>query len=125
MLRILVFAIVAMTASAAEDAWEKVRALKSGTELRIYKKGSTQPLLAQAGEATEDSLIIAVKNEQMAIPKDQINRIDYRPVRPRLTNETRQEVKGTSSSTTSGVSIQGKADFETIYRRTPPPPAKK
>lgn len=122
MTRIFVFFLAGLTAFAGEDAWVKVRELKSGTELRIQKRGSTQPLLAQMGDATEENLVVIVKNEQVAIPKEQIDRIDYRPIKPggRATKESREEVKGTSSSVTSGISIGSKPDFETIYRRTAP-----
>ena len=55
--------------------------LKSGTELRIYKKDAKQPLLVKMDEATDESLLVVLKNEQVSIPKDQIDRIDYRPTR--------------------------------------------
>ncbi len=77
-----------------------------------------------------------VKNEQVAIAKDDIDRVDARPSQstPRVTKETRQsstepnregsvahprpaDVPTSSSST--NVSFGGKPDFETIYRRTP------
>ena len=48
---------------AADDPWAKVKAIKGGTELRVYKKGSSQPLLVKMGDATDESLIIVIKNE--------------------------------------------------------------
>ncbi len=136
MLRILALLAAATAAFAAEDAWAKVRALKSGTELRIYKTGARQPVLAKFDEATGESLIIIGKNEQVAIAKDQIERLDYRPPRPgsRINKETRMttdgartiadRAKGAGSSVSSGISLESKPDFETIYRRTEPPPKK-
>jgi len=133
--------LAAVTAFAADDPWTKVRDLKSGTELRIFKKGGLHPILAKMDEANPDSLIIVVKNEELAIPKDQIDRIDYRPLKTggRVTKETRETVEGpdaktaaespnnipgeTTSASTSYV-INSQPDFQTIYRR-PPPEAKK
>src|SRR5581483_171517 len=62
-----------------DDGWGKVKELKSGTELRIYRKGAAQPILAKAGDATDDKLIIVLKNTQSAIDKSEIERIDARP----------------------------------------------
>lgn len=139
-------AIVSIGAAAlllgAEDAWMKVKELKTGAELRIYKKGVSKPILAKADEATDDQLIVVEKNEQVAIPKQDIDRIDARPVRTqaRVTKETRETttdaviepgtaarpkppaVSGTTSTTS--YSVGGKPDFETIYRRPPGAPAK-
>jgi len=39
--------LAAVTAFAADDPWTKVRDLKSGTELRIFKKGGMHPSLAK------------------------------------------------------------------------------
>ncbi len=125
-----------LTCLSAEDPWTKVRALKSGTEIRIIKKGSRQPILAKADEATEDKLIAVVKNEQVAIAKDEIDRVDARPAQstPRVTKQTRESstepnrepsaahprpADVPNSSSSSSVSFGGKPDFETIYRRTP------
>lgn len=123
--------------SAAEDAWTKVKEIKSGTELRIFKTGAKQPILAKMDEATDDRLLVAGKNEQMAIEKSEIDRIDARPPQkgPRIVKETKVTSgvnqpgpgneptrvgngAGPNQSTSSGVSIGGKPDFETVYRRT-------
>ena len=135
MLRIPLLLLAAITAAAADDPWGKVRELKSGTELRIYKKGAKLPILAKFDEATEDKLRIATKNEQLAIAKEDIDRIDYRPAQPggRVTRQTRtttddpaaaRPVPGTpgsrpgpSSSSSTSLSVGSKPDFETIYRR--------
>ena len=118
---------------AADEEWAKVKDLKTGTEIRIYKKGSSQPMAAQMGDLTENNLIIVVKKEQSAIPRDQIDRIDARPAAPRVTTETTTkqtypdarsaepspnkgaDVPGTSTSTSVG--FGSKPGFETVYRR--------
>ena len=133
--------LAAVTAFAADDPWTKVRDLKSGTELRIFKKGGFHPILAKMEEANPDSLIIVVKNEELAIPKDQIDRIDYRPLKTgsRVTKETSEKVEGPDAKTAAespnnipGQSVSastnyvigGQPDFQTIYRRPPPEPKK-
>ncbi len=140
-MRILAVSIlIALAAFGADDAWTKVRDLHSGTELRIYKKDAKQPLNVKMGDSTEDSLIVVVKNEEVAIPKDQIDRIDYRPPKgSRVTTQNKTEttdpaaeapigpnrgarVPGTSSS--SDAIFGNKPDFQTIYRRTSAAPKK-
>ena len=141
MFRMLVFTFAAMAAFGADDSWSKVRDLKTGTELRIYKKGASQFVAATMDEASAERLIAVIKNEQVAIAKDDIDRIDYRPVRPgrRVTKETTTTVteshepvaapgpqgsSGPSTSTSTGYSFQPKPNFETIYRRPPAPVAR-
>lgn len=139
MTRRLFFFLAAVGAFAADDPWKKVRDLKGGTEVRIYKKGSTQPVLARMDQLTDENLVVVVKNEQVAIHRDQIDRIDYRPAgKSRVTSETKSKVTdpdtrpgpmgsgspapGTTTSTSVG--IGSKADFEEIYRRPTSPPKK-
>ena len=141
MRRILLFVFTAVVLFGADDPWAKVKDLKSGTELRVFKKDAAQPLLVKMDEATDDSLDVVNKNEQIAIPKDQIERIDYRPAKPRFTKETKTTVSngseakppgpgpyqgpaGPSTSTSTSVNIGSKPDFETIYRRPAPAPKK-
>ena len=141
MSRLLLIFLTALLAFAADNPWAKVKDLKTGTELRIYKVGGKQPVLAKMDELTDESLVVIVKNEQTAIPKEQIDRIDYRPPQTgsRVTKETKTNtelpdpvgprpnqgasVPGNNSS--SSVSMGSKPDFETIYRRTAAPPAQK
>ena len=80
-----------------------------------------------------------LKNEEIAIPRDKVSRIDSRPQKGYVRPETKttapsdgsggsKTVPGAapSSSYSTGVAISDKIDFETIYRRTPAaPPAKK
>lgn len=135
--RTLLASIAALSLLAADDPWTKVRELKSGTELRIQKKDARQPLLAQMDEANDERIVVVVKNEQLAIPKEDIDRIDYRPkggsrvVReskvnnsgPGKPNPSDQRIGGSvpgpSQSASSSLTFGSKPDFETIYRRTP------
>ena|ERR1017187_3174945 len=134
----------ALAAFGADDPWAKLKELKTGTELRVYKKGAAQPLLVKMDELTDDNLVVINKNEQTAIPRDLIDRVDYRPSgKSRLTKETTTKVSdgvgdpkavipgpqqqgtpGPSTSTSSNVSIGGKPDFETVYKRAVGAPEK-
>lgn len=139
MTRLLFVLLAASAAFAADDPWARVKDLKSGTELRIYKKGTTQPILAKSDDVTEDNLIVVVRNEQIAIAKDLVDRVDARPNKSsRVTTETKSRqtdpdptpapgghgsaVPGTSTSTSVG--IGSKPDFEVIYKRPAAPPRK-
>lgn len=136
--RFLLLFLAAVIALAADDPWTKVREIKSGTDPRIYKKASTQPILAKMDEATDENLLVVIKNRQTAIPRDQIDRLDYRPKASRVTKETKTtttapdpapgppgSVSATpGTSTTSSLSVGSLPDFETIYRRPSPAPKK-
>jgi hypothetical protein len=133
MTKALILCCALFASFAADDPWDKVRELKSGTELRIIKKGSVQPILARMDEATAESLLVVVKTEQISLPRDQIVRIDYRPVKPSgLIKEPQSAVvtdnratgggyqTGQTSSISSGINVAGKQqEFKTIYRRPP------
>ena len=57
MLKLTLFLVCsALAAFGADDPWAKVKAIKSGSELRVYKKGAAQPLLVKMDEATDDRL---------------------------------------------------------------------
>jgi hypothetical protein len=120
-----------------DNPWAKVQELKSRSELRIYKKGAREPLMATLDEVNEDRILIVVKNEQMSVPKDDIDRLDARPsvkTPAKIVKET--TVKTTEPDYTphppAGVDVPGqsyntsisrtggsKPDFETVYRRPP------
>lgn len=138
MIRILILLLVTTLAAGGDDPWTKVRELKSGAELRIYKKDGKQPLLVKMDEATDESLLVVLKSEQVSIPKDQIDRIDYRPARTggRFIKENKTttvdpdlskmsaagrpgDSHGPTASSSSNVTVNSKPDFETIYRRPP------
>ena len=140
--RFVVVFLAAFAAFAAnENTWSKVKELKSGTEIRVLKRGSMQPVIGKFDEANDENLIMVVKNEQIAVPKDQIDRLDYRPPQPgRVVKETTTKVEdakpgepqqgmnhqssGPGYSSSTGFSIQGKPEFETLYRRPAPAPKK-
>lgn len=134
MIRPLLFLLaVAVAFAAGEDPWAKVKDLKSGTEIRIVKRGAAKPIEGKLDEARDDAVVIVLKNEQVSIPKDQIDRLDYRPKpgsRIVKTGDAKQTdpdptppagmnhgpaVPGTNYS--SGLSIGSKPDYETLYRR--------
>ena len=142
MSKFLLLLTTAALAFGADNPWAKVKDLKTGTEIRVYKVGGKQPIVAKMDELTDESLIVVLKNEQKAIARDEIERIDARPAPTgsRVIKETKttsdlpepvgprptpggSSVPGTSSS--SGVYTSGKPDFETIYRRTAAPPGPK
>ena len=122
--------LTCLAALGAGDDWAKVKALKTGAELRVFKKGSTQPVAAQMGDLTDDNLIVIVKKTETAMPKDQIDRIDARPSSAsRTTKETTaKDGVGPDGSPTSSVSTNystgSKPDFELVYRRPPATPKK-
>ena len=142
--RLFLFLLIAVASAwAADDAWSKVKALKTGTELRVYKKGSMQPILAQMDELTDENLIVIVKKTQTAIARDQIDRIEARPQAGRrlttetTTKETAPDAKSASAqpspghgpdvpetSTSTNVSVGSKPNFEVVYRRAPGTPKK-
>ena len=137
MKRLTLLTIFGFALSAAEDPWSKVQELKSGTELRIYKTGAKQPILAKMDRAGEESIVIVLKKEQVSIPKEEIERLDFRPaggtrISKQTTSKTntvgnpstdQQRVGGGSSGPTSSSStsftLGSKPDFQTIYRRLP------
>lgn len=132
----LFLALATMTAFAADHPWDKVRELRTGTELRIIKKGSKQPILAIMDEANDERLVVVIKNEQKAIDKEEIDRIDFRPAtKSKIAKETRTTQTDAAQNATAGARPPGtsdrpstststsfgsaaKPDFETIYRRT-------
>jgi trehalose-6-phosphatase len=132
-LRAILLIVSCVALLSAEDAWEKVRALKTGTELRIYKRGATAPVLARSDDVTDENLLVVVKNSQIAISKDEIDRVDARRAGSRrVTTESHSETidpsthverpqqrLGPTTSSGSSVNFGSKPDFDTIYRRTP------
>jgi len=139
----------AALAFGADDPWAKVKELKTGTELQVYKRGSAQPVTVKMDELTDDNLLVIIHNGQSAIPREQIERIDARVSggRTRTTDEPKitesnaatdprstiprpnsppGAMQAATTSASSGVTWT-KPGFETIYRRTAstPAPAKK
>ena len=145
MRKLALFLGTALLAFGTDDPWAKVKELKTGAELRVYKKGAPQPLLVKLDELTDENLVVIDKNRQTAIAREQIDRVDYRPSgKSRVTKESTTKVNdavgdpkavipgpgqqgtpGPSTSTSSNVSIGSRPDFETIYRRPTGGPPKK
>jgi hypothetical protein len=143
MRKLALFLCTAFLAFGADDPWAKLKELKTGTELRVFKKGAALPVLVKMDELTDDNLVVINKNEQTAIPRDQIDRVDYRPSGSRVTRTNTTKVtdgvgdpksvipgpnggtSGPSTSTSSGLSIGSKPDFETVYKRPPSAAPKK
>jgi hypothetical protein len=140
-MRLAVFLFAALAAVGADDAWAKVKELGSGSELRIWKKGAAQPVEAVYDDLTGEKLLVVLKNEQVALAKDEIDRIDARPKaqKAKAVKETRverdvhrperaaapprslREPAAGSPETSSSTNVTwagGKAPFETVYRRT-------
>lgn len=133
MKRAILLLLTAAAAFGAEDPWMKVRELKSGVELRIYKLNEQAPILAQLDQAGEESLIVITKNAQLSIPKQDIERIDYREARSQRRGKgvrverkvaaknaevTNNTIPGATTSVATGIRLPFRAHFETIYRRT-------
>ena len=140
---LIVLLAMQVLAWGSDDAWAKLREVKSGAELRVYKIGSAQPLLVKMGELTDEHLVIIEKNKQTAIARDQIDRVEARPTTKRTvsketkvtdnTNDPKNVIPSpaqqgthgpnTSTSTTAGMSFD-KPPFETVYRRAARAPKK-
>ena len=130
------FAMVVWAADTPADklTWDKLKEVKAGAEIRVVKTTGGAPVLAKLGDVTDESLIVVLKNEQVAIPREQIERVDARPTGgSKVTKETRvtnglenppppkpptpyDRPGGPSGSSSTGVSF-GKAGFEPVYRR--------
>ena len=125
---------------AADDPWGKVKDLKTGSDIRVFRKGSVKAVLGTFDQATDDNLILVVKNEEIAIPRDEVERLDARPKEggtpPTKTTTTvdkgpegqapspQGHPAGPSTSTNTSYSFGSKPDFQTVYRKPPPMPKK-
>jgi hypothetical protein len=134
----------ALALCGADDPWAKVKDLKTGTDLRVYKKGSAQPLSVKMGDLTEENLVVIDKNAETAIPRDAIDRIEARPNgKPRLTTDSKISTKDVtgdpkavipapnagpigspSTSTSSSLQVGSRPGFELVYQRPSAPPKK-
>jgi hypothetical protein len=139
MKRILLVLFAALAAMGADDPWAKVKELKSGSDLKIWKRGASQPVEAKYDDLTEEKLIVVLKNEQVGLDKTAISRIDARDAskrpKPKLQSKTvsdvqvadhsaspprsiqESQVRGPSTSTSGTVSWGDQPGFETVYRR--------
>jgi hypothetical protein len=108
-------------AFAAGD-WKKVKDLKTGSDIRIYKKGAAKPIDAKSANVTEDKVIVIMKNQEMAIDKAEIDRIDYRPPAGKPVKTQSSEIGpdgngGVNRSISSGAQWAGREGWQTVYRK--------
>jgi len=88
----------------ADDPWSKVKSLKTGTDLQVYRRGSTQPLQVKMDELTNENLVVISKNSQTAIARDEIERIDARSTgRTRSVNETKNTERNAATDPRSAI----------------------
>ena len=124
-----------LAAFGAEDSWTRVKQLKSGTEVRLFKAGNKAGLIAKFDKADDERAVVIVKNEQKAIGKDKIERLEARPLEggglakssSTKQNDPAAEVgwpkpQGSAtapglSSSRSSLSFEGKPAFELVHRR--------
>lgn len=143
-MRTILCLLAAVFAMAADNPWGKVKELKSGSELRIWTRGEAKPLDAVFDDLSETSLLVVVKNEQKAIDRDTVERIDAREpgkrTKPVVENKVERGINQperaaapprslresppgapTMSSSSNVTFSGGKPGFETVYRRQPAP----
>jgi hypothetical protein len=108
-------------AFSADDPWIKIKELKSGSEIRVSKKGLAQPIPAKAADVTDSKVIVIIGKEETAIAKKDIDRIDYRPPKSKPvkteTRATTTDGSGTSDSWSSSTSW-GRDGWQTLYQRS-------
>jgi hypothetical protein len=75
----LLLLVAAATLFAADDPWTKIKDLQRGGDVQVFRKGAAKPLEAKLDEVRDDAVVVLVKNEQKSIPKEEIDRLDYRP----------------------------------------------
>ena len=64
-IRILAGALLAATSFAADDGWSKVTALRSGTEIRVFRRDAKEPIAAKMDEANDERIVpLAIKGLQ-------------------------------------------------------------
>jgi hypothetical protein len=127
----LLFAAMALAGEG--DCWDKMRELASGGQLRIYQAGAKRPLTATLDRVSDEALIVVHKDKQISIPRERVERVDWRPGNSgnRVTGEARRNIGSRESavtgrskdsslpanSTSAGIRIEGPPGFRTVYRR--------
>jgi hypothetical protein len=101
---------------ATSDSWEKVKNLKTGSDLRIYSTGAAEPVTAKFADVTGRKLPVIIKNAETAINKGEIERIDFQPPagKPVKTKTYDVNPDGASLSMGKGGSREG---WQTVYQR--------
>ena len=103
----------------AGDPWQKAMELAAGSDIRIYKQGSSKPLLGKIAGIGDGKVQIVVRNDQIAIRQDDIDRIDYHPPKgkPVTTESTTTDSSGTNTTSSTGTSWS-RDGWQTVYRKT-------
>jgi hypothetical protein len=112
--------LAATLAWGAEDPWQKARELATGSDIRIYKSGSTKPVSGKMAGVGDGKVQVIVKNDQIAIKQSDIDRIDFRPPGSKSkteSNGTTTDGFGTSQSASSGTSWS-REGWQTVYRKS-------
>jgi len=113
--------LASAVASSAEDPWQKAKELAIGSDIRIYKQGSTQPISGKMAGVEDGKLQMVVKKDQIAIKQSDIDRIDYRPpkAKPVKTESSVISTDGFGTNTSSSSSTSWSRDgWQTVYRKT-------
>ena len=142
MSRLPLILLFALTLLGADDPWIKVKSLPDRSELHVYKKGARDPITVILADTSEDAIVVVDKKTQLTIHKEDIDRIEARPVttskKPAVTTTEKSAdpdytPKGTpstgpalpSTESSSSMSFGGnKPDFKTVYTRPPATPKK-
>ena len=114
--------LLALTAAwSAEDPWQKARELATGSDIRIYKQGSTKPIAGKIAGVGDGKVQVIVKSDQIAIRQAEIERIDYRPPKskPVKSESSAISTDGFGTNTTNTTSTSWSRDgWQTVYRKT-------
>ena len=114
--------LLALTVAwSAEDPWQKAKELATGSDIRIYKLGSTKPISGKMAGVGEGKVQVIVKNDQIAIQQADIDRIDYHPPKgkPVKTESNVISTTGSGTNETSTTSTSWSRDgWQTVYRKT-------
>jgi len=108
----------ALAADNEADPWEKVKNLKTGSDLRIYKTGVTEPIKAKSVDVTERKLMVIIKNAETAINKAEIDHVDYQPPPGKAVTSKTYSSEGDSASFSINRS-NSRDGWQTVYQRTP------
>jgi hypothetical protein len=102
----------------ASDPWDKLTNIKSGSDLRIYRKGAAEFTAAKSAYVTERKVVVIIKNTETAIDKNEIDRVESRPPagKPAQTKTYENTPDSASMSISRSTTREG---WTTIYTRTP------
>jgi hypothetical protein len=122
MWRIAALCMAWTMAWSADDGWQKMKELKAASDIRVFKNGSTKPISAKVVGATDDKLLVTLKNAEVAIDKIEIDHIDFHPPRskPVKSESSERTADGFSTNTTWSSSASWTRDgWQTVYQKPP------